>query len=461
MFTKFLISIQFFFIWYFTILNLVYLFLIVLGSFKVYKRKNEVESEDFTSILHSESLPEITLIIPVYNELDQSVENIRNMTRLTYRYKKIIIVNDGSADDSLNALLETFQMTPIPKLYESPLETQSIRQVYQSKTHPEIILLDKEHGGKFDASNAGINATTSAYFIVIDADTFIDDIGFKAMIRPILMDDSTVCVGSSIHLKNECELDYNRISTLKFPKTYLVSMQGIEYMRSFLTRQGWDFFNANFIVAGAFSLFQRDLIVDIGGFANSVGEDVEIVIKLHRKMKERKQKYKIFHLPDPIAWTMAPETWGELKKQRVRWHLAVLEPLFFHKRMLFNPKYGFIGLVVYPFWLFGEMLDPVIETIGYFYILSTWYLGILNASFFFLYLAMSLGIILLYTIYCLLVEDLGFRKYPSIRSFLLLFTSCLVENIGYHQIGLIWRLQGFIEFFKRLPKVIRTSRTIN
>ena len=452
--------VQYFFLVYFAFINLFYTFLIVLGSIKIYFRRKDLEEDRLSLIFQSNSLPEIAFLIPMYNESYSILENIKNILHLSYRYKKIVIVDDGSSDSSVDILVRAFDMIGIPRLYEEELPSKKVKTIYQSKIYPEVLLLKKEHGGKFDAVNAGVNAIDSPFMIVVDADTFIDDVGFTALIRPLLMDAKTIGVGASVRVKNSCTLDYNSISSIKFPRTYLMSMQGIEYFRSFLARVGWNFFNGNFIIAGAFSVFPRDLIAKAGGFCDSVGEDVEITVRLHRMMKETHTQYKIFYVPDPIAWTIVPEEWNVLANQRSRWHLAVLETLYYHKRVFLNPRYGVLGLFVYPFWLFAEALEPIIEVFGYFYILFCLYRNALHMPFLVFYIALSFGLIFLYTVYCVLIEYLGFQKYPSMRAFFLMFTSCLVENLGYHQLNIYWRIKAFYHFIKKFPKIRKESKKI-
>src|SRR3990167_2108645 len=295
-----------FFLWYFGLLNLFYTFLIVLGSYKVYLRRKELREENFFSILQSNFLPEIAFIIPMFNEEKNIVSSVESLLRLTYRYKKIFIVNDGSQDKSFEITIQTFDMVPIPFAYEMEIETKEIRQVYQSRKHPEILFIDKEHSGKADSINAGLNVSESPYFLVVDADTVLENSGFEALIRPILIDPKTIAVGAGVRIQNGCTVDYNRVDTKGFPRKWIVATQAMEYLRVFLTREGWDWFNGNFIVAGAFALFPRELICKLGGFCESVGEDVEIIMRLHRYMKEIKSPYQISYIPDPVAWTLVP-----------------------------------------------------------------------------------------------------------------------------------------------------------
>lgn len=450
---------QYFFLVYFTILIGIYFLLIAFGSLKVYARHREVE-EDFTSIFHPEYLPEISFLMPIFKEEKTVEQTIDDVLNLRYPHKKLLIINDGSSQDIINYLIERYDMIEVPYLCIEKLPCQHIRAIYRSRRCPELFLIDKQHGGKFDGINAAINVCTSPYFIVFDSDTFIDDKGFEALIRPLFSDPKTIAVGASVRISNECEHKQHEISTINYPATYLISMQSIEYLRAFLTRSGWDLFNGNFIVSGAFAVFPRDLIVEVGGFANSVGEDVEIILRLHHIMLQSKQKYKIFYLPDPIAWTMAPETWADLSRQRIRWQRGLFEGLWFHKQMFFNPRYGMKGLFIYPYWVFGEALEPFVEVLGYIYIIISWLVGALYFPFLIYYLILSFGIILLITFYSLLVEEMSFRRYPSVKTLVLLFTSCLVENIGYHQCSLYWRIRGAFSFLWNFRKINKEARRV-
>ncbi len=460
MIVTWMVALQPFFIWYFGIVNLIYLLLVIFGSFQAYARKRELSHEDVTQVLQSNELPEFTFLIPMFNEAECIFETVGNVLRLDYRYKKVIVVNDGSHDKSLEILINGFQMLPIPKIYDDTLATQPIRTVYQSATYPELILIDKPNGRKYDAINAGLNASPSPYFIVFDADTYIDNHGFETLIRPILKDEHTICVGASIRIKNGCEISYNRLSTLKYPASLLTAIQGVEYLRAFTARLGWNVLNANFVISGAFAVFPKTLVVEAGGFSDTIGEDMEIVIRLHRMMIEQKKRYKVLYLSDPVAWTIVPEKWGELAKQRVRWHLGLLESLWHHKKMFFNPRYGLMGLFVYPFWVFGELLAPLIEVFGYIYVIVAWHLGVLLWPSFFLYLAVTLGMSFLIAVYSLFVEEISFRKYPVARSMIMLFLACIVESVGYHQLTLFWRVWAFPQFFAKYRRISKEEVSI-
>jgi len=449
-----------FFLWYFSAINVVYTLLLFLGMIRVYLRRKELNIEDFTNILHSNSLPTICFIIPMYNEEQNISATIQNILHLTYRSKQIIAVNDGSDDDTLQVLKREYKLVLIPQFYQESIPTEQVKQVYRSQSNPELIVIDKRHQGKYDTLNAGLNACEQPFFLAVDADSFIDDATFEALVRPILGSAETVAIGATIRVRNGCTLEYNRIDTKKFPNGVLTAMQGLEYLRSFLMRQGWDWIGGNFVIAGAFSIFSTELIRNIGGFSSTAAEDVEIVIRLHRVMRESRLPYRIVYLPDPVSWTEAPSTLKTLGKQRTRWHYGLLESIWYHKKLCFNPFYGLVGFITYPFMIWGEALEPIVEIGGYLYILTMWFLGILNIPFFILFLLLSFGFTFFYSLACLLIEELSFRKYPSFKSIASLLACCLIENFGYRQFNACWKARGFFRFFRNFIKVNQEARRV-
>jgi cellulose synthase/poly-beta-1,6-N-acetylglucosamine synthase-like glycosyltransferase len=456
---SFLLSLDPVFLWYFAVINIMNVFLLILGTFKVYFRRKELRAEDFTPLLRSSALPDICFIIPLFNEGDHIITTVTNLLNLSYRYKQIIVVNDGSTDHGVKGLKEAFNLVTIPMFYQESLPTQPVRAIYRSKSHPELLVIDKEHGKKSDALNAGINACETQFFIGIDADTLIDDNGFKTCFRPFLSSD-TIAVGGTVSIMNGCQCSFNRISTEKFPPSFISAMQSLEYLRSFLTRMGWDYGGKNFIISGAFCIFPKDIIVKAGGFHPSMGEDMEIIVRLHRIMKKKKLPNKIFYLPDPIAWTTAPSTWADLGKQRTRWHMGLLESLFFHKSMCFNIRYGTLAFVTYPFWLIGEALEPLMEVFGFAVIALSVILGILNVSFFLLLVNITLIFSFLFTVTCIFIEELSFQRFTSSKTIITLVIYSLFENFGYRQIYLWWKIRSFGRFFKTFPKVKKASNCI-
>lgn len=442
----------FFFI-YFALVNLIYAVLMIMGSYHTFKRISQVEQEDVVNIIKSNSLPEITFIVPVYNEKDKIYRCIENLLSITYRYKKIIVVNDGSDDGTFEMLLEKYALEPFPLHYEQTIPSKLVRGVYRSKIHLELTLIDKENGTKFDALNAGLNQCKTPYFVTVDADTIVDDAEFEAIIRPILMDPTTIGIGAGVRILNGCFLSYHKISTEKFPQSYFSSMQAIEYLRSFLMRQGWNYTGGNFCIAGAFSVFSRDAVMKIGGYAPTFANDLEIVMRLHRFYRELNIPYKIIYLADPVAFTECPEKYKRLAHQRMLWHRGLLESLWFHKKIFMNKKYGAFGMFVYPVAIFAEALEPIVEIFGYGFIILGFFLGLVTWEFFLLLILISWGFSTLYSIFSLVVEEFSFRKYPSLESLLKMVGYAFVENFGYRQLTLLWRANGFIGFFTRFNEI--------
>ncbi|MBI5274506.1 MAG: glycosyltransferase family 2 protein [Chlamydiales bacterium] len=440
---------SFTFIWYFVVINAIYTILLLLGIYQLFHRYKELKIESFTSILQSNSLPEITFIIPAYNEEAAVLTTIQNLIDLSYRHKQLIVVNDGSTDHTLEKLKQSLDLIEIPTSYEKKISTKKILGIYRSKLHPEIYLIDKENGRKFDAINAGINFCKDPYFIVVDADTYIDDHCFNSLIRPILSHPNAVAIGSTVRIKNGCALEYNRVATEGFPYNFICLMQGMEYLRSFLMRQGWNTFKGHCVIAGAFSIFPSNLIKEVGGFCDTVAEDMEIVIRLQRLMKQKKIKYDLFYLPDPVAWTEGPNNFSTLGKQRTRWQTGELESIWYHKGLLFNPRYGFFGLFILPFILIAEVFEPIIEMLGFVTVFTGWWFGFLDVQLLIFLFVISLGYSTMFTVTCLCMEELSYHSYPTFKNLLLWLFYSFVENIGYRQFTIFWRIRAFVMFIKR------------
>jgi len=295
----------------------------------------------------------------------------------------------------------------------------------------------------------------------VDADTFIDNNSFEALIRPFLSDSKIVAMGASVRIKNGCSIRSNKLSTEVFPQKFLPGVQAIEYLRAFLMREGWDYAGGNFCLSGAFACFVKEVVIKAGGFAPTFGNDLEIIVRLHRVLKETHTSYRILYLPDPVAWTVCPSTLKRLGLQRMLWHRGLMEAMWFHKSLFFNPKYKTFGLFVFPFMFFGEVLEPIVEVIGYLYILVGLILGIVHIQFILLFLCLTWGFTLICNLFCLIIEEFGFDRYTSFKSLIKLFACSLTENLGYRQLTLLWRLNGFRSFIKRFHQINQDSHKIN
>lgn len=449
------------FFWYFLFINTTYVVLLVFAFFKIIKRKQEVAVEDFTGIIKSESLPKITFILPVYNESKNIKLSIEGLIHLTYRYKEIIVVNDGSDDGTLEVCLQELEMIKIPSYYQDRLPSAKVRALYRSKKHPEVILIDKEHLGKYDALNAGVNACQTLYFASMDADTCLDNPAFEAFIRPILADPKTIAIAAAVRLRNGCRMQYNQIFSPTSPLKVVPVLQSLEYLRAFLERQGWDFLGGNFVLSGAFSLFQTEILIQAGGYVATVAEDMEIIIRLHRLMKEHKIPYKITYFPDPVAWTEGPSTMKSLGKQRSKWQKGLCDCLIYHRKTFFHCKYGIFGYFVYPFWLFCEALEPFVEAIGFAYVIIAYCFGLIHIDFVYLFIAITIGFNIIFTVICVLIEEVSFKKFSSLGVLCYHLLYSFLENIGYRQMTVLWRIRGTWHFLKEYKRARKTSQYVD
>lgn len=450
-----------FFLIYFANINIAYCILLTLGMIGAFRRHKSLLVDSYQPVLKSNFLPEITFLMPAYNESASIIQSVDNLLHLTYRYKQIIVVNDGSTDQTLELLKEKYQLIEIPRYFEPVVETKPIRGVYRSRIHAAILVIDKENGLKHDAINAGLSACRNDYFMTIDADTSIDDGDFEMLIRPMLQDPKTIAIGASVRILNGCYLEYNRINSMKFPRTYLTAMQALEYLRTFIQRQGWSEINCNYLISGAFAVFLRKPVIEVGGFAPTVADDLEIVMRLNRYMRAKNISYNMVYLPDPVAYTEVPDDYKDLAKQRLNWHRGLLECLWFHKSLFLNPRYGRFGLIVYPYLLYAEAIEPVVELIGIIYIVLGLFLNAINVVSLVFVLSAIFFFTFCFTIICILIEELTFNKLNEKKSLGLLIYYSLIENLGYRQLNLLWRLQGMWDFFRKYSKIQMISKKIN
>jgi len=268
-------------------------------------------------------------------------------------------------------------------------------------------------------------------------------------VRPFLEDSRTVAAGGIIRIVNGCKIRKGHVEEVRLPKNLLARLQVLEYLRAFLSgRMGWDAVDSTLIVSGAFGIFDRSLVTEVGGYAtDTVGEDMELVVRIHRHMRENKRPYKITFVPDPVAWTECPEEVAVLGRQRDRWQRGLLESLVRHRVMLFNPRYGRLGLFAYPYFFFLEMIGPLVEAAGYLAFLLTVLAGRAEALYVgaFLSVAFFLGMVLSISAVCL--EELTFRRYPRRRDLWVLFLMGILENLGFRQLNTYWRMKGTISGF--------------
>ena len=401
---------------------------------------------------YSEQAPAISVLAPAYNEELNIVESTRSLLALQYPDYEVIVINDGSKDGTLQRLIDQFGLSRVDRFVDQAVDHAPIRGFFASEAYPRLLVVDKENGGKADALNAGINCCRTALFCAIDADSILESDALLRVVRPFIDEPHlTIAAGGTIRIANGCKVDAGRITEIHLPTNFLALVQIVEYLRAFLmARLGLGKMQALTVISGAFGLFRRRHVVEVGGYSHkTVGEDMELVIKLHRLMRERGQKYRIDFIAEPVCWTECPDSLAVLSRQRARWQRGALECFAKHKDMLFNPRYGRIGTVGFGQILLVDVLGPLIEVIGYVLIPLLWALGLLAMPWLLAFLAVTFTLGIFLSMATLVLEEIQLRRFPRIRELLVLASVAVLENFGYRQLSNIWRLQGWWQFVRK------------
>ena len=445
-----ILAFEIFVVLYFLALNSVYLLCSFAAYLQLQQHRRRWTPRALGAVMRSPATPGISLIVPAYNEAVTVVDSIRSLLLLNYPRFEVIVVNDASTDGTLETLTGAFDLVRAPASFAPSLPCRPITAIYKSITTRDLVVLDKEQGGKSDALNAGINVAQYPLVCVMDADSLLEEHSLARMVLPFLEDPDTVAVGGIVRIANGCTVESGRVMTVGVPDSGFARFQVVEYLRAFLAgRVAWSLVNGLLIVSGAFGLFRRGILIDAGGFrSDTVTEDMEVIVRLHRWCRERGRRYRIVFQPDPVCWTQAPESWRPLARQRNRWQRGLLQVLGRHKRMMLNPRYGFIGLVSIPYHILFEAVGPLVEVAGYVVLVIALCLGLLEwriAQLFFL-AAVVYGTLI--SLAAVLLEELSFRRYPRLRDLLRLTLYGCLENFGYRQLTSWWRIAGLFDFLR-------------
>lgn len=451
---------NYFILYYVLCINSIYFIQLILSAFSLSDYLRKMRYSDFKKYISSENMIPISVLVPAFNEEETIIENVKSLLALNYPLFEIIVINDGSKDETLKKLIEAFNLQMVNQPFKKYINTKNIRGIYRNIEIPNLVIVDKENGGKADALNAGINTSSYPIFASIDADSILETDSLVRVIMPFVEKRETIAVGGIVRIANGNTIRRGYIESLGLPKSPIAMFQVIEYLRAFLTgRMGWDAAGSLLIISGAFGAFRKKEVIEVGGYTTeTVGEDMELVVKLHEYMKKCKRKYNIKFIPDPVCWTQCPEKLKDLKGQRRRWQVGLMDSLFRHKRMFLNPRYGSVGIIGVPyFWIF-EMLGPLVEIIGYIIVPLSYIFGMLDIQFFFLFLTASIlyGVIL--SIGAILLEEYTFNKYPTISQLMKLTLFGILENFGFRQIITLYRLEGIFRYKKYKHSWVKIKR---
>jgi len=430
---------------YFLALNSFYALLLVLSIPEIWEQTRLAEDEDFQRLMQSDALPPITILVPAYNEQKTIEASVTAILALHYRNYEVVVVNDGSKDETLEALRHAFDLYEIPRTYPETIPTKPLRALYRSRARTKLVVIDKENGGKADSLNAAINASRFPLVIAVDADTLIEPDALLRLTRPFLLGRRIAAVGGTVRVANGCVVKHGQVMDARVPRRLLPGIQVVEYLRAFLFgRLGWNRLGGNLIISGAFGLFRKDHLLAVGGYdATSIVEDLDLVVRLHRYLRGHKIRYEIPFIPDPVAWTEVPESLRVLARQRGRWQRGLVAAMWQYRGMLFNPRYGRVGLIAVPFYTFGEMLAPLVEVFGYVIIVAGLIAGVVNVSFALLFILVAWGYGMLLSLWAVVLEEVSFHRYRRLGDLVRLVLFATLENFGYHQCGVWWRLRAF------------------
>jgi cellulose synthase/poly-beta-1,6-N-acetylglucosamine synthase-like glycosyltransferase len=401
---------------------------------------------------YSDQTPPISLLAPAFNEELNVVESVRSLLSLQYPDFEVLLINDGSNDGTLARAIEAFELRRVERYVDDRLQHAQIRGFYASPALPRLLVIDKENGGKADALNAGINSCRTSLFCAIDADSILEPDALLRVVRPFIDDpDLTIAAGGTIRIANGCTIDSGRVVRIRLPTNFLALVQIMEYLRAFLmARLALGKMQVLTVISGAFGLFRRQEVLEVGGYSQgTVGEDMELVLKLHRHMRDRKRAYRIDFIAEPVCWTECPEDVRVLGRQRSRWQRGALECFAKHKSMCFNPRYGRIGFLGFGQILLVDVAGPHIEVFGYILVPLLYALGLLALPWLLAFLAVTFTFGVFVSVATLILEEVQLRRFPRARDLAVLALIAVVENFGYRQLSNFWRLQGWWQFLRK------------
>jgi cellulose synthase/poly-beta-1,6-N-acetylglucosamine synthase-like glycosyltransferase len=434
---------------YVAVVHIVYLFVMVLGALVFRAQPGRLTRTENTASLRSPLVPPISLIAPAFNESATIRDSVRAMVTLHYPKHEVIVVNDGSTDDTLQILIDEFHLYRSAREPSRLLSTAPVRAIYESRRPIRLVVIDKENGGgKADALNAALNVARTPLVAVLDADSVVEADALLAMVKPFLEDpERTLATGGIVRVANGCSIDHGRVVRIAAPRSTLGRFQVVEYLRAFLHgRVAFSFLNSVMLVSGAFGVFRRDAVIAAGGYdTTTVGEDMELVIRLHRIWREWKKPYRIVFVPYPVCWTQVPESMTALHEQRNRWQRGTVESLWRHRRMFCNPRYGAIGLIGFPYFVLFETVGPLIECAGYVLTAAGLAFRLISPLTAWVFVAVSVLFGLLVSVTAVLLEDFTARRYPAIRDIALLMCAAVAENFGFRQRLTWWRAKGVLD----------------
>jgi poly-beta-1,6-N-acetyl-D-glucosamine synthase len=430
-----------------------YLLLALISAKELRKNIYDAKITNYDAIISSPLAPLISVLAPAYNESLTIVENIKALLGLYYPNYEIVVINDGSKDNTLEKAIAAFDLEKVPFVVDYKIPCNEIVGIYKSRNraYNNLTVVDKVNGGKGDALNSGINIAKGDYFISIDVDSIIDPYALQKMIKPFFeeTDAKVIATGGVIRIANSCKIENGQLVEINVPDQMLPRFQVVEYNRAFLMgRLAWSRLDGLLLISGALGIFDKEVVIGCSGYyTKTVGEDMELVVRMRKYMAKKRKKYKVVYISDPLCWTEAPTSTKVLGRQRNRWTRGTIDTLFLHKDIFFNRRYGFMGMVSYPYWFFFEWLAPIIEVTGIIYFLTIAFLGEPNWPFFYVMVFFVYFFSITFSTYAILFDHIAYHRYKKKRMILKLILIAWIEPLFYHPMTVYWAIRGNIDYF--------------
>ncbi|MCK4818154.1 glycosyltransferase [bacterium] len=450
------------FTYYIIGVNLVFIILLLLSVGEVSNQSKFWKVKNLSFLFKKGILPSISILAPAYGEEATIIESMNSLLGLVYPDYQLVVINDGSPDNTLKTVVDYFKLEKVDQVIDLRLKTQPIRGIYKNPSYPNLVVVDKANGGKADALNVGVNVASKDYICCIDSDSLLEPAALQKIASGSLdYEAETVATGGNILPINGCTVDRGTITSTGIPKNTVALFQTIEYLRAFMAgRLGWTSMNSLLIISGAFGLFKRERMFEIGGYLTSserfkkdtVGEDMELVVRLSRNMREKNIPYRIQHTYNANCWTEVPEDFSILNKQRDRWHRGLIDIIYFHRKILFNPAYGSLGLVSFPYFFIFEVVGPFFELFGYFAIVSQIVFGMIDYPIALVIFSANILMGIIISLMGLLISRWHERSnFFTFKEIMILMFYAVLENFGVRQVISMWRVGGYINSMKK-PK---------
>ncbi|UQU62902.1 glycosyltransferase family 2 protein [Couchioplanes caeruleus] len=435
---------------YFVALNSSYLLLMVMAGLEFGRHLRRVPFAGADDMFRSPLTLPVSVIVPAYNEGASIVAAVQAMTALRYPRYEVVVVDDGSSDDTFEQLRAHFDLVEVPRVVpaEVPYRSQ-VLSVHVARANPQTLtVVRKTNGGKADALNVGINLARHPLVCMVDADSVLDPDALLSVAKPFGDDPLRVAAcGGVVRIANGCRVVGGRVVDVRMPRQWLVRVQVVEYLRAFLMgRTGWSRLGGLVVISGAFGVFRRDLVVAVGGMdPDTIGEDAELVVRLHNHLRAtRRHDYRVIFVAEPVSWSEAPATLRVLGRQRRRWHRGIAEILRKHRRMILNPRYGRIGLLALPYYVLFELLAPFVELAAVVLLPLGLWIDAVDVGFFWRFVLVAYGYGLLVSLVSLFIEEVSFHRYPRWSDMARGVAAAVLENFGYRQVLAVWQIAGVL-----------------